>query len=735
MFACPDAESAYNGRTVRDHRDKEAILQMSAEKDLSDSLLSQDDGAASIRAVRSRLIDRGLVVFSIVLPAAVLLSLSRVFEHSWNPAYYAHMTLAVLILTTTVFRKKLPYAVRTSVLLGTLLILGVVGLAAFGLPGGGIPLLLTFATLTTVAFGTRAGIVACLICLLVIVAAGAAICTGTITFPFDIGAYATSVTAWGIMTAGFAVFLSPVIIGLGVMHDRLVNSFQTLSQSETRFRRIMDNLFGSFIYQHDTEGNINYVSRSLTNVLGYEPDEFLKHFTTYLTDHQVNEEVCQHTAQSIQGVIQHPYEAQIRHKNGSIRWLEISETPLRDASGAVVSVEGIAHDISERKRLEEQLRQSQKMEAVGQLAGGVAHDFNNLLQAILGFGELAFSETKPGSTVHDGLEQVLAAGNRAAVLVRQLLAFSRQQVLKLEDLDLSEVVADLAKMIRRVIGEHIALDIKSEAGLLAIHADRGQIEQIMMNLCVNARDAMPDGGKLILQADFAELDAEYCKPYPWTTPGRYAMLSVTDTGCGMDQETQQHIFEPFFTTKGLGKGTGLGLSTVYGIVHQHKGIINIYSEKGIGTTVKIYLPLLQEPTAENSETIAAAPPSGGTETILMAEDDEAVRSVAKRFLNAAGYTVLTASNGKEAIRVFDENIDTIDFVLLDVVMPELGGRAVFDHIQTKRPETCVLFASGYTAGDDQTDSLLDLGVKLIQKPYHHNDLLTTVRQMLDNRGE
>jgi len=686
-----------------------------------------------IQAVRSRLVDGAMIVLAILALPVAALSLARILETGWNNIFYLHIAVVGLVVSIAINRRRLAYRLRASVLLGVFLVLGVVGLAMYGLPGGGMMLLFTFCMLTTVFFGRRAGLAAYAISLGVIVAVAAAIFTGVISFSINMGVYANSVTAWMSILGSFAVFVLIIVVGLGGLHDYLASSLLALEKSEARHRRIMDNLVRSFIYQHDTNGRFTYLSRSITNVLGYDPDEFLKDINTYLTDHPVNDEVRQHTELSIQGVQQPPYEVQIRHKNSEIYWLEVSETPMRDDSGQVVGVEGIAHDITARKRLEGQLRQSQKMEAVGQLAGGVAHDFNNLLQVILGFGELALAESEPGGAVHDGVDQMLSAGKRAAALVRQLLAFSRQQVLRLEELDIREIVTDLAKMIRRVIGEDIVLDIRCRTGLPAIRADRGQIEQILLNLCINARDAMADGGSLILETDGVDLDDEYCRPFPWASPGRYAMLSVTDTGCGMGPEVLQRIFEPFFTTKGLDKGTGLGLSTVYGIVQQHNGITSVSSAVGVGTTFQIYFPVLSESSAPGEELPAEAPP-GGTETILVAEDDESVRAVAETFLSAEGYTVITAEDGQEAIRLFDENVDRIDFVLLDVVMPKLGGRAVFDHIRATSPQTPVLFASGYNSSGIHVDSVLADDMELIQKPYRRHDLLLAVRRMLDQRS-
>jgi CheY-like chemotaxis protein len=298
-------------------------------------------------------------------------------------------------------------------------------------------------------------------------------------------------------------------------------------------------------------------------------------------------------------------------------------------------------------------------------------------------------------------------------------------------MDLSEVVSDLAKMIQRIIGEHITFNIHSEPGLKLIRADKGQVEQILMNLCVNARDAMEKGGTLTLETSNTHLDEEFCRVNSWARPGRYVVLSVTDTGCGMDSETKRRVFEPFFTTKEQGKGTGLGLATVFGIVRQHNGMVNVYSEVGVGTTFRIYFPMTE--AAETAQDAApSGPPAGGTETVLLADDDESVCGVAAAMLRKAGYTVLAAGDGEEAVRIFEEHADEIDLALLDVVMPGLGGEAVSEHLQQRRPRLPVLFASGYSSGGIHSGFVLDEGVQFIQKPYQRDVLLRRVREVLDS---
>ncbi len=414
-------------------------------------------------------------------------------------------------------------------------------------------------------------------------------------------------------------------------------------------------------------------------------------------------------------------------------WYEITVDPIVDADGRFNGAIHMIAEITDRKQMQEQLIQAQKMEAVGQLAGGVAHDFNNLLQGIMGYNQMILDHLPEGDRLGEFAEEVAKAAERAAGLTRQLLAFSRRQVLEMEDLDLNEVVENIMKIIRRVIGEHIRLSIIPGHRLGTVHADRGQMEQVLMNLCVNARDAMPDGGELTIETENVVFDSDYCATHAGAVPGRYVLLSVTDTGHGMDAETREHIFELFFTTKELGKGTGLGLATVYGIVRQHQGMIQLYSEEGKGTTFKIYLPIVERAASKIGAKIERRA-GGGNETILLAEDDEIVRNLAARILEKAGYTVLTAVNGMDALRVFRESKEKIDLVLADVVMPELGGKGLYEALHKDHPDLRFLFSSGYSVNAVHTNFVLHDGTQLIQKPYSPEALLRKIRELLESRS-
>ncbi len=406
-------------------------------------------------------------------------------------------------------------------------------------------------------------------------------------------------------------------------------------------------------------------------------------------------------------------------------------TAMRMAANlAATAVENVSL-IEREQAKEEQLRQSQKMEAVGQLAGGIAHDFNNLLTAITGYSELALREVDTHNPLHPKLNEIKKAGDRAASLTRQLLAFSRKQILQPKVLDLNAVIPEMEKMLRRLIGEDIVLKTALDPSLGQVKADPGQIEQIVVNLCVNARDAMPGGGRLTIETTNVSLQQAYRNQQVFIRAGNYVMLSVSDNGCGMDAETQARIFEPFYTTKELGKGTGLGLSTVYGIVKQSEGTVWVYSEVGKGTTFKIYLPRVDEVTQTADQATQVSRIPRGHETILVVEDEDIVRALSTEILQKQGYHVLSAANGREGLRLCREFDGRIDLLITDVVMPQMSGRELAEEFAVIRPETRVLYMSGFTDDAIVRHGVLDDDVFFIQKPFSPDALAIKTRSVLD----
>jgi PAS domain S-box-containing protein len=418
--------------------------------------------------------------------------------------------------------------------------------------------------------------------------------------------------------------------------------------------------------------------------------------------------------------------------DGKIIACEWFSALLRDASGNASGVLSVIHDVTEKVELERKLQTAQRMEAVGTLAGGIAHDFNNALTGIMGFGELLRLRLAGDSKSAADLDEIQRCAERAATLTRQLLTFARRQVIEPVNMDLSALVADLIRFIGKVVGEHI--EVKTTPGKVVptIHADPGQIEQVVMNLCLNARDAMPGGGRLVVETEDVYLEEEYVRQNPYMKTGRYALLAVSDTGVGMDEKTRERVFEPFFSTKGPDKGTGLGLAMVYGIVKQHGGFIHLYSEPGKGTTFKVYFPAVEAqpdavPAIRGEEVLR-----GGKETILLAEDEEAIRALAERVLTGFGYTVLAARNGEEAIEIFRQNKE-IDLAVLDVVMPRKGGKEAFDEMHKANPNLKVIYMSGYSADAIHDSYVLIPGTPILQKPFGPAVLARKIREVLDTQ--
>jgi PAS domain S-box-containing protein len=506
-----------------------------------------------------------------------------------------------------------------------------------------------------------------------------------------------------------------------------------LKRSEERYSDLVENAH-DIIYTHDLQGNYTSVNKAGERITGYTKEETLKMNLAQAVAPESIEYARRMMREKLEGEGETVYELEIIAKDGRRVAIEVN-TRLIYQDGVPVGVQGIGRDITERKQLEQQLRQSQKLEAIGQLAGGIAHDFNNLLTAIIGYSDLLLRQLGTDERFRADVEEISAAGKRAAVLTNQLLAFSRRQVLQPVVLNLNDVVVNIERMLRRLIGEDIDIETVTEEGLGLTKIDQGQCEQILMNLAVNARDAMPNGGKLTIETANVDLDETYTRHHPEIVPGRYVLLAVSDTGTGIDPETQSHIFEPFFTTKDQGKGTGLGLSTVYGIVRQSGGHIWVYSEVGHGATFKVYLPRIdavgESRTAQPEIPITLS----GSENIMLVEDDESVRNLSRLVLQERGYTVLAAESGAKALETFGPLATAIDLVVTDVIMPQMNGAELVTRLQEMHPEVKVLYVSGYTEEATIHRGALLEGVDFLQKPFTPEALARKVREVLDANHE
>ena len=512
---------------------------------------------------------------------------------------------------------------------------------------------------------------------------------------------------------------------------------ETLREIEERFRQVYDEAPVGY-HELDGEGRIIRVNRRELEMLDYTQQELLGHpVWKFVVEEEMTRQVIM---AKIAGDISfhETFERTYRRKDGTTLPVLIEDRVIRDKKGGITGIRSMIEDITERRRAEEalkkseeQLRQWQRVEAIGRLAGGVAHDFNNLLMTIKGCSELLLRELDSNNPRREEVEEIRKAAERATALTRQLLAFGRRQVLQPQVLDLNEVVANMDRMLQRLIGEDIQLLTVLDPELWPVKVDPGQIEQVIMNLAVNARDAMPGGGKLTIETANVVLDEDYARRHVSVKPGPCVMLAVTDNGCGMDQETQSHLFEPFFTTKKTGEGTGLGLSTVYGIIKQSGGNIWAYSELRQGTTFKIYLPRVEEAVKTYKPKVAPTASPGGSETILLVEDEEAVRTIVSKILQNKGYTVLEAHHGPEALEICQAHEGPIHLMVTDVIMPHMSGRELAERLTISRPEVRVLFMSGYPDNAIVHHGVLGAGTAFLQKPFTLNALEGKVRELLD----
>lgn len=503
---------------------------------------------------------------------------------------------------------------------------------------------------------------------------------------------------------------------------------EALRESESRYRALAEAAH-DMIFVIDRDDRVQYANTFAARQFGATPEQLIGKPRAELFP----PDIAGRQGQSLRRVFDNGQplfnETTIRFAKREM-WISNWLVPLRDESGAVTAVLGISRDITEQRRLEEQYLQAQKMEAIGRLAGGVAHDFNNMLNVIIGYGEIVFDKLHHGDPLRKEVEEIIKAGQRSAALTRQLLAFSRKQPLQPEVLDLNALLKNLEKMLRRLIGENIDLELTLAADLAHVKADPAQVEQVIMNLAVNAQDAMPHGGKLTIETANVEFDDLYAQNYAEVMAGIYVMIAITDTGCGMDKETISKVFDPFFTTKDKGKGTGLGLAMVYGIVKQSGGNICVSSEQGQGTTFKIYLPRTDAEPDLKEVRPAEGERWGGSGHILVVEDEEALRDLLETVLTELGYQVTLAANGGEALLQVEEKGLEPDLVITDVVMPGMSGVVLAECLQRNRPDLKVLYMSGYTDNALTHHGALDPALPFIQKPFNIKDLAAKIKQVM-----
>lgn len=523
------------------------------------------------------------------------------------------------------------------------------------------------------------------------------------------------------------------------------HAFEALRESEAKFRYLTENI-SDIVWTVDMDFNTTYVSPSIENVLGFTPDErknqspeemvtpeSLKLIKKRLKKEFIKEKL--NLAGQIRSIIT---ETEYYRKDGSTLWMENHVSWMRNEKGKIIGIHGVSRDITDRmqaeiekEKLQAQLNQAQKMESVGRLAGGVAHDFNNMLSVILGHAEMIQDQLPPDSSIQSGLEEIQKAARRSTDIVSQLLAFARKQTILTKVLDLNKTVESTLMMLRRLIGEDINLSWRPGKVLWPVRVDPSQIDQILANLCVNARDAISGVGKITIETENVYLDQAYCEDHAGSIPGEYVILSVCDDGQGMDEKTKENIFEPFFTTKEVGKGTGLGLSTAYGIVKQNNGFIYAESEPSQGTCLNVYLPRYSRKLPLPSREVITEQTAGGSETILLVEDEPAILEMTKVMLECQGYSVISAATPGEAIRLASDYEGNINLLMTDVVMPEMNGRDLARNLLLIHPDLKQLFMSGYTANVIAHHGVLDEGVHFIQKPFTSKELAASLREALD----
>jgi len=508
---------------------------------------------------------------------------------------------------------------------------------------------------------------------------------------------------------------------------------EALRESEQRFRQVTESIDEVFWLTDVSKSRMIYISPAYEKIWGRTGESLYATPQSWIDAiHPDDRKRVRDAALTLQATGDYDLEYRIVRPDGTERWIHDRAFPIRDAGGHVYRVAGVAEDITAKRQLEDQFRQAQKMDAIGQFAGGIAHDFNNLLSVIQMQSSFLLEVVQSEHDTKEGIRDIMAAADRAANLTRQLLTFSRREVKQARDLDLSEVIGTMTKLLRRVLGEDIALESRFAPSLPVVNADPGMMEQVRMNLAVNARDAMPDGGRLSVNLDPCEIDEDRAAAKPGVTPGRFVCLSVSDTGCGIASENLSRIFEPFFTTKEVGKGTGLGLATVFGIAQQHHGWVEVESEIGRGTVFRVFLPACSTSAAQAAALEPAPKVRGGSETILLVEDEPAVRALSRVVLERYGYRVIEAESAAAALHIWESQSTPVDLLLTDLIMPGgISGRELADLLVARQPTLKVIYSSGYSSDVVNRQLRLSAGSKFLQKPCSVLDLVTGVRRCLD----
>ena len=556
--------------------------------------------------------------------------------------------------------------------------------------------------------------------------------TGNPVVVMDVVDELVALTASALMAVGLAL-IEPLFLSIKQSEARA-------RQNEEKYRILVNNIPAVVFTGYEDE-TIDFFDDKIEKLTGYSNEEFHSRQIKWidLVDPEDLQEYKKQFLDAYKNNRSYIREYRIRPKLQQSIWIQERSQIICKTGGKIDYISGVFFDITEQKQAEEtraileaQLLQAQKLESIGRLAGGIAHDFNNLLSAIIGFGEIIKLDLPPDNHCSSYVEEILKAADRGATLTKQLLAFSRKQILQPRVLNLNDVVLDLETMLRRLIGENIDLEVSLSPQLGSLKADQNQIEQVIVNLAVNARDAMPEGGKLTLETTNIDLDETYAKQHKSVTPGPYVLLAVSDTGHGMQRDTLPHIFEPFYTNKEQGKGTGMGLATVYGIVKQSGGDIWVYSEPEKGSIFKIYLPRVEAAPEVEEKRVLPARELRGHETILLVEDEELVRTMLSEALRRYGYQVLEATQGSEAISLLTEYQNAVGLLLTDVVMPEMSGQVLAERLAEINPELKVLFTSGYSDNAIVRHGILRPGVHFIQKPFTIVALLQKIREVLDS---